>query len=246
VPPHSDAFIVTTELDLGPRTAPLVARVNRRARRLIVRVDEFNGRVLVTAPSRRALPDAIRFAKSRARWILKRFDEGLPARPFAAGSLCPFRGTPHLIVNGGSLRAPVRRLEGDPPRIVVGGDPAHVNRRLVDWLKTEARAALQERTALCAGRLGRRVARISVRDGKSRWGSCSREGAISYSWRLILAPPDILDYVVAHECAHLVHLNHSPDFYRTQASLGADETTARRWFSENGAALHAFGVVKAS
>ncbi|MGD9659490.1 MAG: YgjP-like metallopeptidase domain-containing protein, partial [Methylocystis sp.] len=158
-----------TEIDLGDRVAPLTARVNRQAKRLIVKVDSVKGRVLVTAPSKRALPEALRFAGERAPWIRARLDEGAPARPFLPGGLCPYRGVPHLVVNRGPARATVRRLPGERPMLIVGGAPAHLNRRLVDWLKREARRALLERAGVHAARLGKKIARIRIRDTVSRW-----------------------------------------------------------------------------
>lgn len=233
---------VETEIDLGDRVAPLVARVNRRARRLIVKVDSVQGRVIVTAPSKRALAEAIEFAGARAHWIRERLNEGAPARPFVDGGVCPYRGVFHRIVNEGGPRAPVRVVSGEPPLLTAGGDPEHLNRRIADWLKREARRVLGERCAGYAATLGKKITRVAVRDTRSRWGSCSGDGALSFSWRLILAPPEILDYVAAHECAHLVHLNHSARYWRVVASLGVDAGAARRWFDAHGARLYSWGV----
>ena len=228
-------------VDLGDRLAPLVVRVNRRARRLIVRVDAVAGSVLVTAPSKRAIPEALRFARSKAGWIRRQFERGDSPRPFVAGGECPYRGVFHRIELDGPPRAPVRRID-DPPRLLIGGEAAHLNRRLTDWLKAEARRAIEARVAVHAAALGRRVTRVCVRDQASRWGSCSSAGALSFSWRLILAPPDMLDSVAAHECAHLVHLDHSPAFWRTLRGLGVDVEGSRVWFRRNGAALRAWGA----
>lgn len=231
-----------TSIDLGDRIAPVTARVNRRARRLIVKVDPVAGRVLVTAPSQRALPEALRFAGTRKAWIRARLDEAASARPFLPGGVCPYAGTDHLIVNHGPARAPVIRLTGERPKLIVGGDPVHLNRRLVDWLKKQARVALTERADIHAAKLGRKRGAIRIRDTRSRWGSCSSDGTMSFSWRLILAPPEILDYVAAHECAHLVYLDHSPAYWRTLKGLGVDVDAARDWFAGHGADLHAWGV----
>jgi hypothetical protein len=228
-----------TTIDLGDRSAPLTARVNRRARRLIVKVDPVKGRVIVTAPSKRALPDAIDFARTRAQWIAGELDAG-GARPFAPGESFPLRGEAVLIESAGRLRDGVRLDRG---RLIAGGDPAHVNRRVTDWLKKEARATLTERVDHYAALVGRRRGPISIRDTRSRWGSCARDGALSFSWRLIMAPPPILDYVAAHECAHLVHLNHSPAYWRLLRTLDVDAAAARDWFSENGQSLYAYGAV---
>jgi predicted metal-dependent hydrolase len=232
-----------TEIDLGDRTAPVTARVNRRARRLIVKVDAAGGRVLVTAPSKRALPEALAFARTRAGWIRDRLDELGPARPFEIGARAPFRGAMIEILSGGpSARAAVRLENG---AIVCSGDARHANRRIVDWMKREARREIADKVDAYARALGRRRGSISIRDTRSRWGSCAEDGALSFSWRLILAPPPILDYVCAHECAHLVHLDHSPAFWRCVRSLGVDARASRDWFAEHGPALYSYGVVRA-
>lgn len=236
-----DRGVVRTTIDLGDRTAPLVARVNRRARRLIVRVDARSGEVLVTAPSRRALAAAIRFAGEEIPWIARELDRSA-GRPFAIGGVCPLRGVDHRIIAAPSARSAVRRIAGAPPAIEVGGAPEHVNRRIVDWLRKEARADLDAAVGRFARTLAVAPAALRIRDARTRWGSCGADGVLSFSWRLILAPPAILDYVAAHECAHLVHLDHSPDFWRAVRALGVDPDGARAWFDAHGAALHAFGI----
>lgn len=228
-----------TTIDLGDQTAPLTARVNRRARRLIITVDSVSGSVIVTAPSKRAIPEAIDFAKTRSSWIKSQLADSLGARPFLDGSIFPLRGRPTKIVLSGAARNIVRL---DDERLIVGGDSVHINRRVTDWLKREARTALTERVEHYAGALKRKRGAISIRDTRSRWGSCAIDGSMSFSWRLILAPPAILDYVAAHECAHLVHLNHSPAFWRLLRELGVDARQARDWFSANGSNLYAYGA----
>ena len=229
---------IETTIDLGDRSAPLTARVNRRARRLIVKVDPVKGRVIVTAPSKSALTEAIDFARTRARWISGELDAG-GARPFAPGEIFPLRGAPVTIEAAGRLRDGVRLEAG---RLLAGGDPRHLNRRVTDWLKKEARATFTDRVDHYAALVGRRRGAITIRDTRSRWGSCARDGALSFSWRLIMAPPPILDYVAAHECAHLVHLNHSPAYWRLLRSLDVDAVAARAWFSANGQSLYAYGA----
>ncbi len=235
--------LTNSTIDLGERTAPLTARVNRRARRLIVKVDAISGRVIVTAPSKRALPEAIEFARTRARWIMRQLDECAGAKPFRDGVTFPFRGAPVSIVSDGGPRAGVR-LDGD--RLLAGGEARHVNRRVTDWLKSEARKTLTERADHHSAQLGKKRGPITIRDTRSRWGSCARDGALSFSWRLILAPPVMLDYVAAHECAHLIHLNHSPAYWRVLRGLGIDARAARDWFAAHGHLLYAYGVEKAA
>jgi len=232
-----------TTIDLGDRSAPLTARVNRRARRLIVKVDPVKGRVIVTAPSRRALKEAIDFARTRARWISNELDAGALACPFAAGMSFPYRGAPVTVELGARPRESVRVERG---ALIAGGDARHLNRRVTDWLKREARAVLTDRVDHYSALVDRRRGRITIRDTRSRWGSCARDGALSFSWRLIMAPPEILDYVAAHECAHLVHLNHSPVYWRLLKSLGVDAAAARDWFAANGQTLYAYGAERAA
>jgi len=137
--------IIRSQINLGERTAPVIARVNRRAKQLILKVDPVAGEILVTAPSKRSLKEAIRFAKDRADWIETQLDERLRAKPFSQHMLFPYRGEMHEIIREGGPRAPVQRLEGAPPKLLVGGEEAHLNRRLTDWLKRQARAELTKK-----------------------------------------------------------------------------------------------------
>ncbi len=233
-----------TEIDIGGRAAPLIARVNRRAKRLILKVDPTSGEIHVTAPSKRALPDAIAFARARSAWIATQLDDALLARPFEPGGYALLRGQRHLIVHAPETRRPVCADEAPTPRLIVGGAPAHLNRRLVDWMKREARRDLSASVAKYCEELGVKRRSISIRDPRSRWGSCSSDGDMSFSWRLIMAPPEILDYVAAHECVHLIHMDHSPAFWRRVKSLGINARGAEDWFDAHGAALFSYGGPK--
>lgn len=233
--------VTRTEINIGKRTAPLVARVNRRAKQLILKVDPVTGEILVTAPSKRKLPEAIAFAKERIDWISRQLNDQLKGKPFIEGMKVPYCGVDHIIVRSGGPRTPVEVDTEFAPVIRVGGAPEHVNRRLTDWLKKQARQNLTERADYYCEQLGRKRGAIRIRDTKTRWGSCSSDGVLSFSWRLILAPPAVLDYVAAHECTHLIHMNHSPAFWRRLAALGVDARTAANWFDEHGQSLFAYG-----
>lgn len=235
-----------TEINIGGRVAPLVARVNRRAKRLILKVDPTAGEILVTAPSKRALPEAIAFARSRAGWIATQLDDSLLARPFAPDGDALFRGVSHLIVHNPETRRPVRAETTPQPRLIVGGDGAHLNRRIVDWMKREARKDIADAVARYCVELGVKRRSISIRDPRSRWGSCSSDGAMSFSWRLVMAPPWILDYVAAHECVHLIHMHHGPAFWRQVKALGVNARAAEDWFDIHGAGLFAYGGARRS
>lgn len=239
---------LATQINLGDRFVPVEARINRRAKRLIVRVDSLSGVIHVTAPSKRAVPEALNFARERASWIREELQAGPQAVPFEIGGLCPYRGKPHMIIREGGPRAPVRLSLPRPcdapeamPSLLVGGDDSHTNRRVCDWLKRQARYILGERVETYCARLNVRHSKIRIVDTRSRWGSCSENGTLSFSWRLILAPDHILDYVAAHECAHLVHMNHSKAYWRLLASLDVDARASRIWFKRHGAELFAYG-----
>jgi predicted metal-dependent hydrolase len=130
----------------------------------------------------------------------------------------------------------------DLPRICVSGGKQHGPRRLADWLKAQAKIDLTQRTHFHASNLGRAPIRISVRDQSTRWGSCSTNGTISFSWRLIFAPSYVLDYVAAHEAAHLREMNHGPRFWRLVRDTMPNMQKARAWLKQNGAELHRFGA----
>jgi hypothetical protein len=234
--------ITRTEINIGARAAPLIARVNRRAKRLILKVDPVAGEIHVTAPSKRALPQAIRFAHERIDWIASQLTDNLRGKPFAPGAKVPFQGVDHVIIHDASLRSAIR-LDADLiPALRVGGQAEHLNRRVCDWLKREARKRLMERVDYYCEKLGKTRGALRVRDTRTRWGSCSSEGDLSFCWRLIMAPPEILDYVAAHECAHLIHLDHSHAFWRIVRGLGVDARGAAVWLSDHGPGLYVYGV----
>ncbi|MEO1253144.1 MAG: SprT family zinc-dependent metalloprotease [Pseudomonadota bacterium] len=230
-----------TAIDINGHQTPLTARVNRRAKRLILKVDPIAGEILVTSPSKRALPEAIAFARERAPWIASQLAAGAGPRPFEIGAVAPLRGVLHDIRQDEVSRRPVRRCDEHGPAILVSGEPAHANRRIVDWMKREARRDLEAAVDLFCARLDRARRPIRVRDTRTRWGSCTSDGTMSFSWRLIMAPPEILTYVAAHECAHLAHMNHSPAFWRVVRALGVDAARGESWLDEHGPGLFAYG-----
>lgn len=234
--------ITRTEINIGARAAPLIARVNRRAKRLILKVDPVAGEIHVTAPSKRALPQAIRFAHERIDWIASQLTDNLRGKPFMHGASVPIRGVDHVIIHEPGQRSSIRLDTEFVPALRVGGQPEHLNRRVCDWLKREARKTLSERADYYCAQLGKKRGALRIRDTRTRWGSCTSEGDLSFCWRLIMAPPEILDYVAAHECAHLIHLDHSHAFWRIVRELGVDPHGAARWLSAHGPELYVYGV----
>jgi predicted metal-dependent hydrolase len=226
-------------LGIGGRPVEVTMRLNPRARRLIVKVHPSTGEVTVIAPSQRALERAMEFARGQSGWIAGQIAR-VPARiPFDLGAKIPFRGREHLVVPGEQGKGPVT-VTGET--IAVTGRGEHVPRRLLDYLKREARRTLEARTLEYAAKIDAKVRRVSVRDTASRWGSCSANKTISYCWRLILAPDFVRDYVVAHEVAHLRELNHGPKFWELVRALAPDIETPQRWLRKNGTLLHRYGA----
>lgn len=215
-------------------------RRSARARRLILRIAPATGRPEVVVPARVSMEEARRFADRHAGWLAERLSATAPSHPFIDGATIPIGGIPHIIRHAPDHRGrPVLR-DG---ALVVGGGAPYLARRVRDFLSGEARRTLTERSHAFARRLGARPTGISVRDTTSRWGSCSAGGKLSFCWRLILAPPAILDYVAAHEVAHLREMNHGPGFWALVAALVPDVEASRAWLKANGPALLRIGRV---
>jgi len=223
-------------LDLG---APVAIRVNPRARRLLLRIDVSERKVEVVLPRGVPAEHGINFLAAQRGWIAARLAQLPPAVRFAEGAVVPVLGVPHRIRRASDPAAPPVAL--DNGEIQVRGRPEHVERRVKDHLVRLARRELGQRARLHAARIGRPVARVTVRDTRSRWGSCSATGALSFSWRLILAPEHIVDYVVAHEVAHLVEMNHGPRFWRLLRSLVPDCAGPRAWLKRHRSELFSYG-----
>jgi hypothetical protein len=226
-------------LRIEGRPVEVLVRLNPRARRLIVKVHPSTGEVSVVAPSRRALEHALEFARSESSWIARRLSHVPEPVDLEPGARIPFRGEEHAIVPAARGPAPVWIDRGQ--RVIrISGYKEHVPRRLLDFLKREARKVLDARALEFAERVGVAPKRITVRDTASRWGSCSTTRALSFSWRLILAPAFVLDYVVAHEVAHLRHMNHGPRFWSLVRELVGDVEKPQAWLSKNGPLLHRY------
>lgn len=227
--------------------APVRLKVNRRARRVSLRLDRTRREIVATAPSLRRLPEAAAFARERAGWITERLAELPTAQPLSPGMLIEVFGRPVRLEAGGGRARWIEPADGSTPRIAAMGEGEGYARAVVLVLKRKALEVLTERTAHYAARLGAPMPKVSVADAKSRWGSCrpgprGAAGVIRYSWRLALAPFEVADYVAAHECAHLLELNHGPRFWAHVRSLVGDERRHRAWLRAEGARLHAFGA----
>ena len=225
-------------LRLEDREVPLELKRHPQARRITLRLTPEGDGVRLVLPSRTPIREAIAFAERNSGWILKHLEKVPPRIPFTDGAVIPLLGETHLVTHDPAARGGVIR---EPGVLRVSGLPEHLPRRLSDYLKREARAEINLRVRDKAARIERSVRRISLRDTRSRWGSCNSEGDLNFSWRLILAPETVLDYVVAHEVAHLVHLNHSQRFWRLAGQLSDDMSGAKIWLRRNSAELWRYG-----
>jgi predicted metal-dependent hydrolase len=216
------------------RDVPILTRRDRRARRMTLRIDAANDRAVLVLPTWVPMAEGLRFVRTKARWMKEKLDSLPPRERFEDGARFTLFGSPLIIRFRADIGATVVR---DGPSLFVGGPKDRVAHRVSAWLKTEAKARLAERAQAMADRLGKTVRRVSVRDSRTRWGSCAADGSLSFSWRLALAPEDVATYVVAHEVAHLVAMNHGPKFWRTVEALLPDHGSAKAWLSEHGVRL---------
>jgi predicted metal-dependent hydrolase len=219
-------------------------RRHRAARRYTLRIDSATRDVVLTMPPRGSLSQAREFAERHGAWIAARLQRLPDAAPFTDGAVLPLRGNAHRIVHRRGARGTVwiETGEDDERLLCVAGQAPHVARRVRDFLKREAKRDLEAASRRAADALAVSIKRVSIRDQSSRWGSCSTNGVLSFSWRLILAPPFVLDYLAAHEVAHLIEMNHSRAFWRLVERICPHMKSAKSWLAAHGAELHRYGL----
>lgn len=231
---------VQRNLDVGGRMLPLAVREHPRATRITLRIEPGARSLRLTVP--RGLPeDEIEtFLVRHHGWLMTRLARFPQDSGISEGSMVALRGIEHRIVRTGRLRGVTETaVVAGEPALLVSGAPEHTPRRVADFLKREARIDLESAVELHAGRLGRPVRSISYKDTRSRWGSCTADGRLSFSWRIVMAPPLVIDYLAAHEVAHLAEMNHGPRFWTVCRMLCPDTEEAKRWLKKNGSRLHA-------
>jgi len=220
-------------------------KVDRRARRVSLRLDAARGEIVATAPSPRRLKEAADFAAQRAQWIGEAVGRLPPSAPLTPGAVLQVLGRPCRVKQAlGPRRQGLFEEDGLVLRAAGEGDA--FRRAALRVLKAEALKVLTERSKAYAAALDQPAPKVAVMDARSRWGSCTparagRTAGLRYSWRLILAPYEVMDYVAAHECGHLVHADHSQRFWSLVADLGPDVKRARAWLRTHGPRLHAVG-----
>ena len=221
-------------------------KVHARARRISLRLDRTKREIIATAPSQRRLPEAAAFARDRAAWIAERLAELPQGQAIAPGMTISLFGQPCLLEASDKPARLHPASDENPMRISARGEGEAYAAAVIRIIKRHALAVFTERTAFYCARLGARLPSVTMMDARARWGSCrpglpGKPAAIRYSWRLALAPYEVADYVAAHECAHLLELNHGPKFWAHVSALVGDEKPHRAWLRAEGARLHAFG-----
>lgn len=217
----------------GRPPVPLTLRKSTRARRISLRISQLDGRVTLTFPHGVPEAEALSFARSKEEWIRQHLAGQPDLEEVQVGGNIPIEGVDRRIVATTGRRVLLGRDTVAVPKGAEG-------RRLARFLKELARDRLSGACDDYAAILGRSYNTLSLRDTRSRWGSCSSHGGLMFSWRLILAPPDVLHYVAAHEVAHLVEMNHSPAFWAQVERVFGSYDAPRRWLRENGATLHRY------
>jgi predicted metal-dependent hydrolase len=245
--PLSRAFVAKSTTEPEP-LLPIIVMVDgealavmlkrhAKARRMTLRQSRDGEHFVLTVPRRHSRKAAEAFLNASAGWMHKTRIKLPPAMPAADGGCILLRGEHYTIASTGKLRGLVSVNE-DTRIITVPGAPSHMRRRLTEWLKCQAEKDLHEASQRYASAMNVIVKRLGVRDQKSRWGSCNADGVLSYSWRLVMAPPMVLDYVAAHEVAHLREMNHSPRFWKLVLSNCASARAAKNWLKQHGQTLH--------
>lgn len=235
---------VTIDVAFEGEVFAIRLRGHPRARRYTLRIHSTTREVVLSMPPRGSVKQATEFARKHGAWIAARLQKLPKPAPFGHGTIMPLRGVDHRIEHRSGARGTVwtEINEAGESLLCVAGAAPHVPRRVRDYLKREAKADLEVASKRAAAALDVAVKRVAIRDQSSRWGSCSTTGVLSYSWRLILAPPHVLDYLAAHEVAHLVEMNHSRAFWQVVARICPDMDRAKTWLDAHGTALHRYGM----
>jgi predicted metal-dependent hydrolase len=228
----------------GGENYAIEVRRHPAARRYTLRVREARRDVVLTMPPRGSMRQAKRFAEKNVDWIAARLKRLPRPAPFAPEETIPLRGVPHRIVHRPGARGTAWTETGadGTPLLCVAGGAAHIGRRARDFLKVEARRDLLAASRRYAAILGVSIRAVSLRDTASRWGSCSQSGSLSFSWRLVLAPPFVLDYLAAHEITHRVELNHSKCYWRALERIFPEWRRAEAWLRAHGPSLYRYGI----
>ncbi|WP_275786789.1 M48 family metallopeptidase [Pararhizobium gei] len=238
--PRSPPPPVQRTLDVAGKKMPLTIRQSVRATRLTLRIEPGGRALKMTIPAGLSEREVNAFLDRHQGWLMTKLARFSGETVLEEGGMILLRGVAHRIERTGKLRGLTEAVMIDGESVLrVSGAPEHLHRRIADFLKKEARRDIEHFVTIYARMVGRRVKSLSFKDTRSRWGSCAADGALSFSWRIVMAPPNVIDYLAAHEVAHLREMNHGPDFWSLCEELCPAMNDAKRWLKRNGTMLHA-------
>jgi predicted metal-dependent hydrolase len=224
-------------ITINGETLPVLVRKRRGSRRFVIRYQPLAHAISLTLPSYASIKQGLRFIQEKHFWIERQISRKPTSVPFCDGQVIPVLGKNYTLKHAGGRG--LVRIDGE--NILVPGDAQFMSRRVREWLKAQARLEITKLSQDKSARIGVRVKKISLRDTTSRWGSCSHDGNLSFSWRLVLAPYEVLEYLVSHEVSHIREANHSPSFWAVVAQLFPPYEQAQQWLRSHGAELYAYG-----
>ncbi|WP_313612453.1 M48 family metallopeptidase [Agrobacterium sp.] len=227
--------------DVAGRSLPLVIKENLRATRITLRIEPGGKGLKLTIPYGLHHREVDDFLERHQGWLKSRLEKLGPEQHLRHGGIISIRGISHRIEHTGTLRGVTQAIQTPEGEAVlrVSGLPEHTGRRISAYMKKEARADLERLVAMHAKTVGRPVRSLTMKDTRSRWGSCSYEGNLSFSWRIVMAPASVIDYLAAHEVAHLREMNHGPKFWALCKALCPHMEESKAWLKRHGSQLHA-------
>jgi predicted metal-dependent hydrolase len=231
---NNTSHTIALNTGAGAEELPIVIRKNARSRNMVIRYQPLQHHIALTLPRYVSIAQGLRFVEQKRGWIERQLKHAARPSPLQHGACIPVLGHTYRIEHVGGRG--VVRVEG--AELLVPGDAAFVGRRVREWLKAQLYAEVTTLAQTHAARIGKQVSKVTLRDTTSRWGSCNHKGHLSFSWRLVFAPYDVMEYVVCHEVAHLQHMDHSPAFWRTVELLQPGHERQRQWLQTQGSSLY--------
>lgn len=223
--------------ELGDERLPIIIRKRANARSIVIRYQPLYHVLSLTLPRYVSIKQGLHFVEEKRSWITRQLATHARHIPLEDGQVIPVLGEHYTLCHVGGRG--VVTIDGD--RILVHGEREFMSRRVTEWLKAKIKEEIIRLAHDKAMQISKPIRKISLRDTSSHWGSCSAEGNLSFSWRLVFAPYEVLEYLVAHEVAHLAEHNHSDAFWAVVAALFPREKQAKAWLKTHGSLLYAYG-----
>ena len=234
---NTSAYSIELSIGSTVEHLPVIIRKHPKSRHMVIRYQPLEHHVCLTLPRYVTIRQGLHFVQEKRSWLEQQIKEKARHVPFIDGQVIPLLNREYMLCHIGGRG--VIKIEDE--KILVTGEIEFMERRVRDWLKQQARDEISALAHPKSRHINKTVKKVSVRDTSSRWGSCSHDGNLSFSWRLIFAPRIVLDYVVSHEVAHLKEHNHSPAFWNVVALLCPNHDEARQWLRTHGHTLYGYG-----